>query len=230
MTEISIRHEAWRPCYRIVPSRFPPVGLFDRVANPTDLEAVLWVESLTNDRLRDEVGELHLVAAEDRASGPGTTPIMAAFTHLNPLGSRFSDGSFGVYYASRGLETAVKETVYHHEQFLRYSHEKAMELPMRVYLADLAGEFHDLRGLGEHHPEWYHSSNYAVSQQLGTELRQAKSWGILYDSVRHAGGGNVAVLRPPVLSACRQGRHLGYVWNGRQIEAVIERREMGITL
>src|SRR4051794_2233977 len=94
-------HVDWRPAYRLVPSRFPPTGLFDRVADPADLDAVFAIEALTNDRLRDEAGDLRLLPAEERISGPGTTPIMAAFTHLNPEGSRFSDGSFGVYYCAR---------------------------------------------------------------------------------------------------------------------------------
>src|ERR1700674_2695284 len=84
------RRTRWRPSHRLVPSRFPPVGLFDRVATLADLDAVFELDAMTNDRLRDEAGELSLVAKEDRVSGPGTTPIMAAFTHLNPEGSRFS--------------------------------------------------------------------------------------------------------------------------------------------
>jgi hypothetical protein len=99
----------WARSYRLVPSRFPPVGLFDRVARPEDLEAVFAAEALTNDRLRDEAGDLALVPPGDRISGPGTTPVMAAFTHLNPEGSRFSDGTFGVYYGAREMETAVAE-------------------------------------------------------------------------------------------------------------------------
>ena len=47
----------WRPSQRLVPSRFPPVSLFDRVADPKDLEALYALESLTNDRIRDEVGD-----------------------------------------------------------------------------------------------------------------------------------------------------------------------------
>ena len=31
----------WRPSYRIVPSIFPPRGLFDAVADPADLDATL---------------------------------------------------------------------------------------------------------------------------------------------------------------------------------------------
>ena len=78
--DIPVTATHWAPCYRIIPSRFPPVGLFDKVADPADLEAVFLVEAMTNDRLRDEAGDLSLVPPEDRVAGPGTTPIMAAFT------------------------------------------------------------------------------------------------------------------------------------------------------
>ena len=92
---------SWTPSWRIVPSRFPPVGLFDRIASPGDLEALFELEGLTNPRLRQELGELSLVPPGRRISGPGTTPIMAAFTHPSPQGSRFSDGSYGVFYAGK---------------------------------------------------------------------------------------------------------------------------------
>ena len=136
----------WIPSCRIVPSRFPPVGLYDRVADPQDLEAVFAVENLTNPRLRQEAGEISLVAPEDRVSGPGTTPIMAAFTHLNPEGARFSDGTYGAYYAGRSLNTAVVESRYHRERFLMRTREDPIELDMRTYLADLRGDLHDIRG------------------------------------------------------------------------------------
>ena len=128
MTEIPTVQLGWRPCYRIVPSRFPPVGLFDAVADPADLEAVFQIEAMTNDRLRDEVGDITLVPPDDRVSGPGTTPIMAAFTHLNPEGDRFTDGSYGVFYASLTVETAVAETSHHRIRFLAATDEPAQEL------------------------------------------------------------------------------------------------------
>ncbi len=111
--------------------------LFERVTDPADLDAVLALESLTNDRVRAEVGQLDLIPQEDRLAGPGTSAIMAAFTHLNPDGSRFSDGSYGVYYAGKTLETAIAETRHHREQFMRATAEPPMELDMRVYLADI---------------------------------------------------------------------------------------------
>ena len=138
-------HTLWRPAHRLIPSRFPPVGLFDRVADAADLEAVFAIEALTNDRLREEAGSLALVPLEDRIAGPGTTPIMAAFTHLNPEGSRFSDGSFGVYYCAETLETALAEVRHHREAFLRRTQEGPIRLQLRLYLADLDARLVDVR-------------------------------------------------------------------------------------
>ena len=99
----------WSHAWRIVPSRFPPVGVFDRIADPADLDALFAIEALTNPRLREQAGALRRVPAARRISGPGATPVMAAFTHLNPEGSRFSDGSWGVFYAARSVATAATE-------------------------------------------------------------------------------------------------------------------------
>ena len=212
----------WRPCYRIIPSRFPPVGLYDRVADPADLEAIFAVENLTNPRLRQEAGDISLVPPEDRVTGPGTTPVMAAFTHLNPEGSRFSDGTYGVYYACRSLNTAVAESRHYRERFLMRTTEGPIELDMRTYLADLAGDLHDIRGrkdLGA----VYDPNNYSAGQALGRDLKSVNSYGVVYDSIRDPEGECAGVLRPPVLSPCIQGPHFGYIWDESRITAVYEK-------
>jgi len=214
---------AWHPCYRVVPSRFPPVSLFERVADPADLDAVFAVESLTNPRLRQEAGMLSLVPVEDRVTGPGSSPLMAPFVHLNPLGSRFSDGTYGVYYSGASLDTAIAETRYHRQRFMAATREPPLELEMRVYLANLDGELHDIRGRRDL-PDVYDPDDYTAGRALGRKLRSQNSWGVAYDSVRHSGGQCAGVLRPRVLSRCRQGAHLIYAWNGHRIEAVYEKK------
>ena len=215
----------WRPCQRIVPSRFPPIQLFERVTDPADLEAVFELEALTNPRLRDEAGVIGLVPPQDRIAGPGTAVIMAAFTHLNPDGSRFSDGSYCVFYAAKDLDTAIAETKHHRERFMSATGQGRMELDMRVYLVDLDGDLHDLRGRTDSLLLVYHESDYTAGRHLARTLREAGSNGIAYDSVRRAGGECVAVFRPPLLSNARQERHLCYVWDGQQIDAIYEKRE-----
>lgn len=223
---IQISAVEWEPCFRIVPSRFPPISLFEAVADPADLEAVYEIEAMTNDRLRDEVGDITLVASEDRVSGPGTSAIMAAFTHLNPEGDRFTNGSYGVFYAGRSIETAIAETRHHRIKFLQSSNEPAQELDMRVYAVDLNANLHDIRGLQASHPAYYHPTDYGMSQGLALQLREIGSDGIVYMSVRDEGGECVAVFRPRLLSNCRQERHLCYVWDGKTISNVYEKREL----
>jgi hypothetical protein len=212
------RRTRWRPSHRLVPSRFPPVGLFDRVATPADLDVVFELEAMTNDRLREEAGELSLVAKGDRVSGPGTTPIMAAFTHLNPEGSRFSDGSFGVYYCAQKLETALSEVRYHQERFLVRTREGPLRLELRLYLADLEARLVDVRRLAECH----RADDYGPSRKLGGALRAEGRDGVLYRSVRYEGGLCAAVFRPRLLRNCRQSKHYAFHFDGRSVTAIDE--------
>ena len=212
------RRTVWKPSHRVVPSRFPPLGLFDRVADPKDLDAVYALEAMTNDRMRDEAGNLQLVAPTERISGPGTTPIMAAFTHVNPLGSRFSDGTYGVYYCARELDTALAEVRFHQQRFLRWTHEGPMRLQMRLYLSDLDARLVDARRLADVHAP----ADYSSSQAFARPLRAAGRDGVLYRSVRHAGGTCAAVFRPKVLAPCRQGAHYAFHYDGTAIVAIDE--------
>ena len=122
---------------------------------------------------------------------------MAAFTHLNPNGSRFSDGTYGVFHAANELGTAIAETEHHREQFLSATAQAHMELDMRVYLVDLDGDLHDLRGQKAAQPLVFQNDNYTAGQHLARTLREAGSNGIACDSVRRTGGEWVAVFRPP---------------------------------
>ncbi len=213
----------WKPSYRIIPSRYPAVSLFDRVADAQDFDALYALEALTNDRLREELGDIALVPAHERLLGPGSTPIMAAFTHLNPDGSRFSDGSYGVYYAARALDTAIAETRYHRERFLRATTQGPIQLEMRTYLADIRAKLHDIRRRADL-AAIYHKEDYSASRVFAKRLRQSEASGIVYDSVRHAKGHCVALFKPKAISPCVQGPHLIYSWDGERIHEIFEKK------
>jgi RES domain len=217
---LAVSEVRWQPCFRVISSRFPPIDLFERVASPEDWEALYWLESLTNPRLRDEVGEIELVPKEDRVFGPGASVLMAPFTHLNPEGSRFADDTFGAFYAAASLDTSIAETRYHREVFLRATRQGPLELDMRTYLTDVAANFHDIRGKRDRMPDIYDPDSYVASQKLARALRLAGSNGVVFDSVRHAGGQCLAIYRPRLIQNCRQGTHLRYVWDGARISQV----------
>lgn len=218
ITDLPISRIDWQPCWRLIPSRFPPTGLFDRVANPEDLEIVFAIEGLTNDRLRDEAGDITLVLPNDRISGPGTTPIMAAFTHLNPEGSRFTDGSYGVYYAANTIDTAIAETRFHRTLFLTATNEPPIEIDMRSYASDLDVDLHDIRNMQEKTPDIYAPDprDYPQAQAMGKTLRNIGSNGIVYYSVRFLGRrmrGSIQTLRAKA-SAPRLSLLLCVEWTG----------------
>ena len=225
ISRIPLTHTVWRTSFRLIPSRYPTVGLYDAITDPADLAVVFAIEAMTNPRIRDEIGQLQLVAPEDRVSGPGSTPVMAAFTHLNPEGSRFSNGSYGVYYAAQALETAVAEVSHHRAVFLARTQEPAIDVDMRVITATLDAPLHDLRGVRKHAAELFDPDRYETPQALGRQLRDAGSWGVQFPSVRHPGGVCVGVFRPKALHHAKSGAHIALHWDGQRITHWYEKRD-----
>ncbi len=224
-TEPQIRRVRWQQACRIVPTRYPAVNLFDRVADSDDFDALYALEAMTNERLRDELGQVERVAPQDRLYGPGSGPIMAAFTHLNVLGSRFSAGQFGVFYAARDRATAMAETRHHHGQFLAATRQGRLHLPMRLYSVVVDARLHDLRPEGAVKPAVYDPDSYAASQSLGAQLHRAGSAGVVYRSVRHRKGNCVGLFKPRAASACLHAAYLLYAWDGQRFTDVYEKTE-----
>lgn len=204
------------------PSRFPSIGLFERVANPADFDALYALEAMTNPRLRDEVGEISLVPAEERLFGPGSICIMAAFTHRNPQGSRFSDGSYGVFYCARKRDTAIAETRHHAALFMQATREPAMCLQMRLHRVDAQGKVVDLRKAAQTDPRIIDPDDYSFPQSIGRQLKAKGARGFVYPSVRHPSGVCLAAFSTRLLKNCVHAAYLEYNWNGQGIDAVFE--------
>jgi hypothetical protein len=205
-----------RDAHRLIPSRYPPVGILDAVASAEDLEAVIELEGWTNDRLSAELGVLHMVPPGEWVVGrPQATVIMAAFCHPAPGGSRFNDGSLGAWYAGFALETAHAECIYHRSRELAEVGVSEARVEMRQYLADFDAAFHDVRGRDAGWEAVHDPHSYAASQALGQLLRSQGSNGIAYRSVRHARGQCIACFRPRLVLNVRPGAHFEYRWRGR---------------
>ncbi len=221
--QAALRRVRWPQACRIVPTRYPAISLFDRVADAEDFDALYALEAMTNERLRDEIGEVERVPREQRLYGPGSGPIMAAFTHVNVEGSRFSDGRWGVFYAARERETAIAETRYHHARFLAATLQPPMHLPMRLYHVAVDQRLHDLRPRTEAFEACHHPSSYAASRAMAAQLHAAGSPGVVYRSVRHAGGQCVGLFSPQGASGCLHAAYLLYAWDGQGFGDVYEK-------
>lgn len=199
-------------CYRIIPSKYPTVDLFDDVADAGDFDALHELQALTNPRLS------HSAVA-------GNNYINAPFAHRNPEGSRFSNGSFGIFYAGCSEAVCIAETRYHTAKFLNETGEPAQELDMRMIVTRLDAKLHNLSGKQKIFPRYYLDTDYRASQAFGLDLYNQNADGIRYSSVRHRDHDNAyAVFNEQVLSHARQSIHLVYVWDGTSISNVYEKK------
>lgn len=203
--------------YRLVNSKFPPIALFDDVADANEFEVLYQIQALTNPRLQNELGRLELISRDEIPFGiPGCAYATAPFTHVNPAGSRFSDGSFGVLYLADTMETALAEVRHHQNHYwskvqgLNYERfvfrglscqftDAAMKDAMSIPLADPI----------------YDPDDYTHSHALGKAVKSDRCPGLRYRSVRHPDNHCWALMTPrPVLSII-QTAHYEMIWNGK---------------
>lgn len=208
-------HIEWRRAWRVIPSKYPPIHLFeDLTKDPAEWDLLAELESALNPRVRQGSGEISIVSPELRVA---SAIVMAPFVHLNPMGSRFSDGSYGVYYAAEYLETAIRETIYHLELRLRAGGAAPDDLDQRAYVGAIEGTFVDLTTDPDAATPLMNPDEYGRSRTFGAEVRAAGEDGIVFESVRHVDHRALAVFIPPRVSPPVQERHLRYEWDGTRI-------------
>lgn len=207
---------------RLIPSKFPPISLFEDVADEQEFEALYELQALTNPRLLNEAGNLNLLPRSDIPFGiRGCSVAVAPFTHINPEGSRFSDGSFGVLYLAQDMETALAEVRFHQSAYwagvegLNYD-----RLVLRGFKGTFGpSELHDTRDLGQTHP--VHSpENYAHAREMGVQLRESDVEGVAYLSARNPGATCWGLFSPRNVTAMVQTMHYELIWNGSEISSV----------
>ncbi len=212
----------WKRSHRIIRTIYPPVHLFEDIADPADWELIARAEARTNPRIHDQIGNLGLVPPERRVSGHTATLVMGAFTHASTSRpSRFSDGRFGLWYCGDRFEVALAETAYHFERFMRDTGEPAGDADFRELSCGIGGLLHDLR---KSDPEGCLApDDWAPGQALGRRVRAEGADGVVYRSVRTAVGLAAGLFWPNCVTLpVVQARQLRYRWDGSRMTAWFE--------
>jgi hypothetical protein len=194
------------PSFRLIPSKFPPIGVFDTVSTAADLVAVMDLVGWTNDRMVAE-RVARLPQSEWVYGRANASIVMAAFLHAAPGGMRFNGPDLGAWYASERLTTAIVEVAHHLRREARDIRTASLARTYRTYRAEVAGSYLDIRGQQASRPEVYASDSYAVAQVLGEGLRSDGRDGLMYSSLRHVAGVNVVAYRPPNVLNVVQADH-----------------------
>jgi len=212
---LPVRADARCQAYRLVNSKFPPIDLFDDVADAEEFEILYQLQALTNPRLHNETGRLELIPRSEIPFGiPGCSYATAPFTHVNPAGSRFSDGSYGVLYLADSMETALAEVRHHQEQY--WSNVEGLNFERFVFRG-LSCQFNeagllDATSVPMSEPI-YDADDYTHSRQFGRRVRQGGFPGLRYHSVRNPGQHCWALLTPRRVLSIIQTAHYEMIWN-----------------
>nr|WP_206684927.1 RES family NAD+ phosphorylase [Rhizobium changzhiense] len=190
----------------MIPSQFPPIGLFETVTRVADLEAVMELVGWTNDRLVAD--RIQRLPRDEWVYGVANASIvMAAFLHVAPGGMRFNGPDLGAWYAADDLRTAAAEVGHHLRRETVARGVATMARTYRSYAAALIGDYLDIRGEQTLRPDVYDGTSYAASQVLGEEVRSSGGAGILYDSVRLRSGVAIVAHRPRNIQGVVQADH-----------------------
>ena len=208
------------PVWRVVATRHPPISLFELVAPPEAQAALVDLEiafSPHYNHLKLMEGGL---PRSEWVFGPGAGYIMAPFVYRTP--GRFSDGSFGVFYAGLQETTAIHEVAFHRARFLRTTDEAPMFLEEAVLAAKVEGTFADIRDARATHSQLYapDPQQYAPAQAWAAAQRAAGAEGVVYGSVRWPEGACLAAFRPQTVRQCRLARVLRFWWDGERVAPV----------
>ncbi|WP_086608669.1 RES family NAD+ phosphorylase [Erythrobacter donghaensis] len=210
----------WERTHRLILSQYPPISLFEDIADPRDWELLAEAEAVTNPRIYEEIGNLALVPVERRVGGPGASCVMASFTHVTTdRPSRFSDGTYGAYYAAESVETAIHEHAFHMARhYARTPEEPGWISQVRELVGAIDRQLTDIR-TGDNFA-LLNPDSYVEPQSFARAERESGRNGIVYPSVRRAGGECFAAFWPDVVKIPVQGDHYAYHWNGETIDYV----------
>jgi hypothetical protein len=201
-----------QPFFTLIPSRFPTVDVFARVANDRSGQ-LAEIESLTNPRLRERDRILNGAQVVD-----GNGPLLqnwnhAPFTYPNPDGTRFFDADRPALELAADMQTALAVSIRRRETFLSKTAEAPIGLEMRELSRHVKGRF--ANGL-----DWDPELDLAERRRRGRLIAEAGFDGVLFRPVERPSGLCVSVLKGDVLARAVQRDHFKFVWDGSRVSTV----------
>lgn len=215
-----VRQEALPRTVRLVASARLRDAVLKALADDASEEALLAeLEGFTSSRQAAGRGLLPGLPPGDLIGRvPHAAFVNAAFAYARPRGlNRFNGPDRGAWYAALAVETALAEISFHMGGHLRDAGRYEATIDYAEMFAAFAGAFVDLRGLPDApaclHPD--PAIGYAAGNALAAAAMAAGHNGILYPSVRHAGGTCLVALWPHAVQSPAQGAIWRLCWSGR---------------
>lgn len=208
----------WDDTHRLVPNAYAgDAPVLRSLGGPDDLDDLVALSGATSRRLMVQQGAVPSgVHVDELVFGvPEWAIVNAAFCYPHPHGARFNGPERGAWYAGREVETSLAEVAFHKSVELAETGWWELGIVYHDFLADVHGEFHDLRGVSSPAARaCLDPRSYRRSQALAERLLDAGSLGVVYPAVRLPGGEAVACFRPATVGNVRRGVRYRLTWSG----------------
>lgn len=196
--------------FRLIPSRFPPVSVYEGLVANDRIERLATLEARTNPRLLSE--ERLLKTHGDPASPRLQNWNLAPFKYVNPEGSRFFGPTRPALELADDRQTALAVSVARRQAFLSRTDEPATGLDMRMLRTPVKGRFLDMRSVD---PDLSGEERWRLGRDVDDDLD-----GVLYRPPERPAATCVAVLKGTALGRSIQASHYRFVWSGHRITAL----------
>ena len=208
-----VRTLAFERAVRLLPSARLRDPVLLGLADQSRLDDLAEIEGATSSRLREE----ELGGGPAPNGRPHAKFVNAAFAYARPRElNRFNGPELGAWYAALQVETSLEEVIFHLTRELARVGEYRTTVEYAEMWASFAGDFVDLRDVSPV-PECLHPDTdigYPAGNLVASQARANGLNGIVYPSVRHAGGTCLVALWPHVVQSVAPGRMIRVVWQG----------------
>lgn len=217
--DIPVVTEAFTRTVRLVTTaRLRASVLAPLVDNDDELALLGEIEGATSARLRAEQRGISGLAANELVYDvPHARFINASFAYAKPMQpNRFNGDNRGAWYAALNVDTCLAEIGFHLTRMLADAGDFNATVEYAEMFSSMAGDFLDLRPVPEHPalgPDT--ATAYPIGNRVAEVARAQGLNGIIYPSVRHAGGTCIVALRPAAVQSVRQGAVYRMVWTGQ---------------
>lgn len=221
---LPVIREAFPRTIRLVASARLREAVLTPLADTADERDLLAeIEGATSARLIAEERGLGALSPDELVHGVAHARfINASFAYAKPRSPmRFSPADRGAWYAALAVETCIAEVGFHLTQALADADDFNAVVDYGEMLASMAGLFVDLRDYTGHPAlDSDPAVGYPAGNAVAASARAEGQNGIIYPSVRHAGGTCIAALWPNVVQSVVQGAMVRLTWSGTPDYAV----------
>jgi len=192
-------------------------NLFDELCDTAEEKNILeyWSEkSSFIDHKKPQYHRFAQYSEIENTPFPPTPEILAPL--IDACESRFSDGTFGIWYSALDEQTTISETLYWTYKWWKKDIEAAKNpyvTDRKIFQAKIkTAKTYNLTSMAKEFPELMHKNDYTFCRSIGKYAKENSVEALLTLSVRHDGGICVPIFTPDIIEKIQFMRFYHYTF------------------